>query len=83
MTMGRFRKKKTLPQMTGKQKMKHSDFKIHENNRNDEEHEQDKENTETEKEKNAKPENNKEKGIEKNEDIVMVKLRSEDEKKMK
>ena len=59
------------------------DFKIHEHNRNDEEHEQITENTRTEKEKVAEPENNNEKGIEKNEKFFRVELQSEDyEKKL-
>ena len=45
------------------------------------EHEQNKENTEIEKEKNAEPENNTEEEIEKNKEIIMVELQSEDEKK--
>ena len=59
------------------------DFKIHEHNRNDEEHEQIKENTRIEREKVAEPENNNEKEIEKNEKIFIVESQSEDyEKKL-
>ena len=59
------------------------DFKIHEHNRNDdEEHEQNKKDTEIKKEKNIKPENSKEEEIQKNEEIAMVELPSEDEKKI-
>ena len=50
------------------------DFKIHEHNRNDEEHEQIKEDTGIEKEENREPENNKEEEIVKNEEITMVEL---------
>ena len=57
------------------------DFKIHEHNRNDEEHEQIKENTRIEKEKVAEPENNNEEEIEKNEKIFMVESQSEDYEK--
>ena len=57
------------------------DFKIHEHNRNDEEHEQIKENTRIEKEKVAEPENNNEEEIEKNEKILMVESQSEDYEK--
>ena len=57
------------------------DFKIHEHNRNDEEHEQIKEVTGIEKEKNREPENNKVEEIVKNEEITMVELQSEDNKK--
>ena len=57
------------------------DFKIHEHNRNDEEHEQIKENSGIEKEKVAEPENNNEEEIQKNEKIFMVELQSEDNKK--
>ena len=57
------------------------DFKIHEYNRNDEEHEQIKEDTGTEKEENREPENNKEEEIVKNEEITMVELQSEDNEK--
>ena len=57
------------------------DFKIHEHNRNDDEHEQTKEDTGIEKEKIAEPENNKEEEIEKNEEIFMVELQSEDNEK--
>ena len=60
---------------------KKCDFKIHKHNRNDEEHEQNKKDNEVEKQKNAEPENNKEREIEKNEEIAMVELHSEDEKK--
>ena len=53
-------------------------FKIHKRNRNDEEHEQQiKEDAEIEN-KIAEPENKKEEEIEKNEEIFMVELRSED-----
>ena len=55
------------------------DFKIHEHNSNDEEHEQNKWDAEIEKEKNA--ENKKEEDIEKNEEIIMAELQSEDGKK--
>ena len=59
------------------------DFKIHEHNRNDdEEHKQNKKDTEIKKEKNIKPENSKEEEIQKNEEIAMVELPSEDEKKI-
>ena len=58
-----------------------SDFKIHEHNRNDEEHEQIKEDTGIEKEENREPENNKEEEIVKNEEITMVELQSEDNDK--
>ena len=54
------------------------DFKIHECNRNDEEHEQNREYNETEKEKKAEPKNTKEEEIEKNEYIIMAEL-SKDE----
>ena len=54
------------------------DFKIHEHNRNDEEHEQIKENSRIEKEKVAEPENNNEEEIEKNEKIFMVESQSQD-----
>ena len=57
------------------------DFKIHKHNRNDEEHQQIKENTGIEKEKVAEPENNNEEEIEKNEEIFMVELQSEDNEK--
>ena len=83
MTLGRIKRKKTLPQddrKTGNETQE-GDFKIHEHNRNDEEHEQNKKNTEIEKEKNAEPENYKEEEIEKNEEIIMVELQSKDEKK--
>ena len=53
------------------------DFKIHEHNRNDEEHEKIKEDTGTERYKNAETENNKEEEIVKNEEITMVELQSE------
>ena len=59
-------------------KTQECDFKIHEHNRNDEEHEQIKEVTGIEKEKIAEPENNKEEEIEKNEEITMVGMQSED-----
>ena len=57
------------------------DFKIHEHKRNDEEHEQIKESTRIEKEKVAEPENNNEEEIEKNEEIFMFELQSEDNEK--
>ena len=57
------------------------DFKIHEDNRNDEEHEQIKEDTGIEKEENREPENNKEEEIVKNEEITMLELQSEDNEK--
>ena len=57
------------------------DFKIHKHNRNDEEHQQIKEKTGIEKEKVAEPENNNEEEIEKNEEIFMVELQSEDNEK--
>ena len=57
------------------------DFKIHKRNRNDEEHEQQiKEDNEIEN-KIAEPENKKEEEIEKNEEIFMVELQSEDSEK--
>ena len=60
------------------------DFKIHKHNRNDEEHQQIKKKTGIEKEKVAEPENNNEEEIERNEEIFMVELQSEDnEKKLK
>ena len=65
-----------LPKMTGKQKIK-----IHEHSRNDEEHEQIKESTRIEKEKVAESENNNEEEIEKNEEIFMFELQSEDNEK--
>ena len=55
------------------------DFKIYEYNWNDEQHEQSKEDNEIEKEGNTEPENNKEETIEKDEDIKMIELQSEDE----
>ena len=57
------------------------DFKIREHNRNDEEHKQIKESTGIEKEKVAEPENNNEEEIEKNEEIFMFELQSEDNEK--
>ena len=57
------------------------DFKIHNHSRNDVEHEQIKEYTGIEKEKVAEPENNNEEEIEKNEEIFMVELQSEDNEK--
>ena len=57
------------------------DFKIHEHNRNDEEHKQFKESTRIEKEKVAEPENNNEEKIEKNGEIFMFELQSEDNEK--
>ena len=62
-------------------KTQECEFKIHEHNRNDEEHEQIKEVTGIEKEKIAEPENNKEEEIEKNEEIAMVEFQSEDNEK--
>ena len=62
-------------------KTQECDFKIHEHNRNDEEHEQIKEFTGIEKEKIAEPENNKDEEIEKNEEIAMVEFQSEDNEK--
>ena len=56
------------------------DFKIHEHNRNDEEHEQIKA-TGIEREENREPENKKEEEILKNEEITMVELQSEDNEK--
>ena len=57
------------------------DFKIPEHNRNDEEHKQIKESTGIEKKKVAEPENNNEEEIEKNEEIFMFELQSEDNEK--
>ena len=53
-------------------------FKIHDCNRNDEEHEQNREYNETEKEKKAEPKNTREEEIGKNKYIIMAEL-SEDE----
>ena len=57
------------------------DFKIREHNSNDEKHEQIKNDAGIEKDKIAEPEYNKEKEIEKNEEIFMVELESEDNEK--
>ena len=59
------------------------DFKIHEHNRYDEEHEQIKESTRIEKEKVEEPEHDNEEKIEKNEEIFMFELQSEDNEKNK
>ena len=56
------------------------DFKIHEHNRNDDEHEQIRD-TGIEREENRELENKKEEEIVKNEEITMVELQSEDNEK--
>ena len=65
-----------------------SDFKIHELNRNDENHEQKKEDTQIEKQKNAESQINKEnhpnqreEEIEKNEEIITLESQSDYNKK--
>ena len=81
-TMGRLNEENiTQDDMKAENEMQEYDFKIHEHNRNDEEHEQIKENIRIEKEKVAEPENNNEEEIEKNEEIFMVELQSEDNEK--
>ena len=57
------------------------EVKIHEHSRNDEEHEHIMEDTGIEKEKIAEPENNKKEEIEKNEEVTIVELQSEDNEK--
>ena len=57
------------------------DFKIHEHNRNDEEHEKINESTRIGKEIVVEPENNNEEEIENNEEIFMFEFQSEDNEK--
>ena len=57
-TMGRLNEENiTQDDMKAENEMQEYDFKIHEHNRNDEEHEQIKEDTRIEKEKVTEPEN--------------------------
>ena len=82
--MGRLKRKKTLPRMTGKQKFKHRNVTLKFMSITRmmmRKHEQNKKGSEIEKVKNAEVENNKEEEIEKNEKIVMVEFQSEDAKK--
>ena len=81
--MERLKRKKNLPKMTGKQKMKHRNATLRFTSITGMmmEHEQIKENSRIEKEKVAEPENNNEEEIEKNEKIFMVESQSEDYEK--
>ena len=87
---GEWKRRKNITQNDKKTKneTQEYDFKINEDDRNEQGYEQNKENTEIEKEKNAEPKSNKENHpnqregkIKKNGEIILLESQSEDNEK--